>query len=223
MIQFDQFESKLYSLLNPTTFQPARFVSKKYGKKYTRSDYEHDKVMGCRGTAYYLYASLTNHIDDINEVVHKRKELDSFIEKYELISPSKTINSEINIPNKAIGLVTLFGNVFNMYYVPWHTFIIIRFDNPSGNNFKILQSWNDGQMILSINEMSSGWISNPNDAILSIVKNRDIESWKQLFNHKTVYNLIEDRLDQEDDARLKKLKFKFNFQLIVDDIDPSWY
>jgi len=64
--------------------------------------------------------------------------------------------------------------------------------------------------------MSSGWISNPSDAILSIVRNRDIKSWEQLFNHKTVYNLV-------DEDSNEKVRFKFNFQLLIDDIDSSWY
>ena len=216
MNQFDKFDENLYYLLKQSEFQPSRFVFNKYGKSYNRSDYKKDKTMGCRGTAFYTFASLTNHKDDLNKDVFKRQELDSFIEKYELISPSKTINSEIVIPNKSIGIVALFANVFNMYYVPWHTFIIIRFDNPSGNNFKIIQSWNDEQLIISVNEMSSGWVSNPSDAILSIVKNRDIDCWEQLFNHKTVYNLL-------DENSIKKIRFKFNFQLLIDDIEPSWY
>jgi hypothetical protein len=213
MNQIDKLNNNLYSLLKPSVFQPSRFVNNKYKKKYTRSDYKNDKTMGCRGTSFYLFISLTNPFCDLNNVVSKREVLDEYIKKYELISPSKTINTEIEVPNKSISIVSLFANVFDRYYVPWHTFILIRFDNPTGNNFKILQSWNDEELFISINELSSIWISSPYESLLSIVQNMDIESWEKLFGHKTLYNLTEN----------DKLKYKFNFQLIIDDIDSSWY
>jgi hypothetical protein len=213
MIQFDKFNDNLYSLLNTKVFQPSRFVNNKYGRKYTRSDYENDKTMGCRGTAFYLFASLTNNIQELNEVASKRESLESYISKYELLSPSKTVNTSVEIPNKSITVVTLFAQVFERYYVPWHTFILIRFDNPSGNNFRILQSWNDEDLFISVNELSSNWISNPSDSLLSIVRNRNIKSWEELFGHKTLYNLTEN----------ENLKFNFNFQLLAEDIDSSWY
>ena len=216
MNQFEKFNDNLYSLLNPIFFQPARFVNRKYGKKYTRSDYEMDKTMGCRGTAFYLFGTLSNHIGCLNDSLPRRDELDKYIEKYDLCSPSKTINTDIPLSNKSICVVSMFANVFERYYVPWHTFVIIRFDNPSGNNFKIMQSWNDGETFVSVNELSSGWISNPEETILSIIRYRDIESWHQLFGHKTTLNIKEN-----DFSRF--IKFKFNFQLLIDDIDLSWY
>lgn len=216
MNQFDKFNDNLYSLLNPTFFQPARFVNRKYGKKYTRSDYNMDKTMGCRGTAFYTFGTLSNHIDCLNVSLPIRDELDKYIEKYELVSPSKTINTSLSIPNKSLCIISLFANVFEQYYVPWHTFILIRFDNHTGNNFKIIQSWNDGETFVSINEMSSGWILNPEETILSIVRNQDIESWNKLFGYKTTLNIKE-----SDFSRL--IKYKFNFQMLIDDIDSSWY
>lgn len=209
MNQFDIFNENLYNFLNPGVFQPARFVHNKYGKKYTRKDYESDKTMGCRGTAFYIFASMTNNISDLNQSVFKRVSLDSYIKKFELISPSKTINKPIIVPNKSISIVSLFANVFDGYYVPWHTFILIRFDNQTGNNFKILQSWNDEDLIISINELSSTWISNPSDHILSIVDStiHKTNSWNHLFGHKTCDGL----------------KYQFNFQLLTDDIDCSWF
>jgi hypothetical protein len=216
MNQFDKFNHNLYYLLNPTVFQPSRFVNNKYGRKYTRSDYENDKTMGCRGTSFYLFASLTNGMQELNESISKRESLESYISKYELLSPSKTVNTEIDIPNKSIAIVSLFARVFEQYYVPWHTFILIRFDNPSGNNFKILQSWNDEELIISINELSLNWCSSPSDCLLSIVQNRDVKCWERLFGHKTVVSLKETETSEN-------LKFQFNFQVLVDDIDSSWY
>lgn len=213
MNQFDKFNDNLYSLLNPTFFQPSRFVNRKYGKKYTRADYDQDKTMGCRGTAFYLFGTLTNNVGCLNDSLPIREQLDEYIEKYDLVSPSKTINTDIPLPNKALCVVSMFANVFERYYVPWHTFIILRFDNQTGKNFKILQSWNDGETFVSINELSSGWISNPEETILSIVRNRDIDSWHKLFGHKTTLNVKE----------RENIKYKFNFQLLIDDIDSSWY
>lgn len=216
MNQFDKLNENLYSLLNPTFFQPSRFVNRKYGKKYTRSDYDMDKKMGCRGTAFYTFGTLSNHIDCLNDSLPRRDQLDKYIEKYELVSPSKTINTDLTIPNKSVCIISLFANVFDRYYVPWHTFIIIRFDNHTGKNFKIIQSWNDEKTFVSVNELSSDWILNPEETILSIVRNRDIESWHQLFGYKTTLNIKESEFSRE-------IKFKFNFQLLIDDIDPSWY
>jgi hypothetical protein len=213
MTQFNKFNENLYQLLNPTGFQPARFVHNKYGKKYTRNDYNSDKTMGCRGVSFYIFASMTNNINELNESVPKRERLDSYIKKFELISPSKTINKTIDVPNKSVSIVSLFANIFEGYYVPWHTFILIRFDNPTGSNFKILQSWNDEELIISIYELSSNWISNPCDYILSIIENRDAEAWKQLFGYKTCENICFEKV----------LKYQFNFQLLNDDIDCSWY
>lgn len=215
MDQFDKFNENLYLLLNKTFFQPSRFVNNKYGKKYTRSDYNMDKTMGCRGTAFYLFGTLSNNINHLNESLSKRGELDKYIEKYELVSPSKTINTEIPIPNKSLCIISLFANVFENYYVPLHTLVLIRFDNPTGNNFKIIQSWNDGEIFVSINEMSSDWILNPEPQILSIIKNRDIQSWYSLFGYKTTLNIKEEKSES--------IKYKFNFQLLIDDIDSSWY
>jgi hypothetical protein len=155
-------------------------------------------------------------MDSLNESLPIRNDLDSYIEKYDLVSPSKTINTNIPIPNKSLCIVSMFANVFEMYYVPWHTFILVRFDNPSGNNFKILQSWNDGETIISINELTSNWISNPEETILSVIKSRNIDSWIKLFSHKTTLN-IRQRENEH------KIKYKFNFQLLIDDIDMSWY
>jgi len=211
---FDNFNNNLSFLLKPTIFQPSRFINDKYGKKYTRSDYKRDKTMGCRGTAFYLFASLTNSFDNLNQFIFKREELDLFIKKYELISPIND-NRNIDIPNKTIAILSLFGNVFERYYVPLHTFVLIRFDNESGNNFKILQSWNDGNLFISINKMSSDWTLNPIETILSIIDNNDVFSWKKLFGENSIYNM------KDNDSIY--LKYKFRYQVLIDKIDESWY
>ena len=212
-LQFDNFNNNINLLLEQTNFQPSRFVNKKYGKKYTRRDYNNDKTMGCRGTAFYLFATLTNNKHLLNEEIPNREELDYYIEKYDLISSSTTINTEIIIPNKSIAIVSLFANVFGKYYVPWHTFLLIRFDNETGHNFKILQSWNDKKIFISIYELSTDWIHNPSDYILSIIKRKNIYSWKKLFGNKTIENIIED----------DKIKYKFNFQILNNNINESWF
>lgn len=199
MSSFANFSFNLEYLLK--NFKPGKTLSNLGVCTWTRSK---DKATGCRSTGPYLFLSLINNVNDLNKLVHIPNNLRDFL--------SNVNNAEDCFDMVSINTVTMFTILYNWggYYTPLHTFCILNIEN----NYRIIQSWDDGRLSIDVNSLSGKW-TNQNLMIdlVNLFKTYSSVNWNNLFTNKTLKNVSDDN---------ETIKYKFKCKFITAPIHDSW-